>query len=425
MICNLIFFYTLIRFLLAEKSNYDLIEPMKATSPGEIGVWSLIGVATNMKKSIHFSPDSSRQNGAICNRIPTSSPEWYSQFRVQVSKGSLIYVISDESCPYWSISHSVNSWSGISLNITRKNNEKLVLIARYLNQSKPYEAKLCKVNSENVTIKASYINNTITFSVLADKDNYFTDCGYQIPISEKMSKNYFTFYAENSDGIGNSEIYHYILKIPSTFKESINLTESDDFNRHHILLQQEKRISEHPSLPLAREIIEEMEKANYKLSQGKQTNTTENIRDLLLEVKGRLKYSLTTDDLQKLIHATIAVNLIRAERKMEKRRAAFSNINEDLDNLKTVVDEKLKWLTKYVLDSMTEAQESAVGILNEFLEATKEGEELPKEAKRRAKEVKSAWTPTVLYLISFLEFVCYIVFFCVKRQKTHGFQKLD
>ena len=29
---------------------------------------------------------------------------------------------------------------------------------------------------------------------------------------------------------------------------------------------------------------------------------------------------MTADDLQKLVHATIAVNLIRAERKMEKRR---------------------------------------------------------------------------------------------------------
>ena len=399
--------------------------PIKTTSPGEIGVWSLIGVTTNMKKSIHFSPDSSRQNGAICNRIPTSSNEWFSQFRVQVSKGSLVYIVSDESCPYWSISHSVNSWSGISLNITRKNNGKMVLRAHYLNQSQPYEAKLCKVNSENVTIKASYVNNTMTYYVLADNDNQFTGCGSPIPISEKMSKSYFTFYAENSEGIGSSEIYHYILKIPSTFKETLNLTESDYFNRQHILLHQEKRISEHPSLPLAREIIAEMEKANYKLSQSKQVNTTGNIRDLLIEVKKRLKYTLTTEDLQKLVHATIAVNLIRAERKMEKRRMAFSSINEDLDNLKNVVNEKLNWLNKYVLNSMNEAKGSAVSILTEFLEATKESEELPKEAKRRAKEMKSAWIPTILYSISFIEFLCYVIFFCVKRKKTHGFQKID
>lgn len=401
------------------------MDPIRTTSPGEIGSWSLIGVATNMKKSIHFSPDSSRQNGAICNRIPTSSGEWFSQFRVQVSKGSLIYIVSDESCPYWSILHSVNSWSGISLNISRKNNGKIVLKAHYLNQSQPYEAKLCKVNSENITIKASYNNSKMAYYVLADSDNHFTECGSPIPISENISKSYFTFYAENSDGIGNSEIYHYILKIPSTFKETLNLTENDDFSRQHILLHQEKRVSEHPSLPLAREIIDEMEKANYKLSQGNYENTTDNIRDLLIEVKKRLKYSLTADDLQKLVHATIAVNLIRAERKMEKRRIAFSGINEDLDNLKGVVNEKLKWLTQYVLKSMNEAQESAVGILTEFLEATKESEELPKEAKRRAKEIKSAWVPTVLYFISFVEFVSYVIFFCVKRQKTHGFQKID
>lgn len=425
MILNPIFFCFLLNFLRAEESIYDIMDPITTTSPGEIGVWSLIGVATNMKKSIHFSPDSSRQNAAICNRIPTSSNEWFSQFRVQVSKGSLIYVVSDESCPYWSILNSVNSWSGISLNISRKDNGKMILKARYLNQSQPYEVKLCKVNSENITIKASYGNNTMTYYVLADNDNKFTECGSPIPISETISKSYFTFYAENSEGIGSSEIYHYILKLPIQFKETLNLTENDNFNRQHILLHQEKRVSEHPSLPLAREIIEEMEKVNYKLSKGSQTNTTENIRDLLIEVKKRLKYSLTADDLQKLVHATIAVNLIRAERKMEKRRMAFSSINEDLDNLKGVVNEKLKWLTQYVIKSMNETQDSAVSILAEFLEATKESEELPKEAKRRAKEIKSAWIPTILYSISFIEFICYIIFFCVKRKKTHGFQKID
>ena len=233
------------------------------------------------------------------------------------------------------------------------------------------------------------------------------------------------FLAQNNNGIGSSEIYNHLLQIPSPYHETINITEINEINRQLILLNQNKHKTNKSLIPLAKLIIDEMEAANYKLSKVDSDNTTESIRLLLLEVRNRLKESLTTDDLQKLVHATIAVNLLRAEHKMEKRRMAFASINDELDNLKSVVDEKLKWLSQYVVSSMGEAKVSAIETLNGFVDATKNTENLPKEAKKHAKEIKSIWLPTLLYVISLIELVCYVAFFCIKRKKTHGFKKID
>jgi hypothetical protein len=116
---------------------------------------------------------------------------------------------------------------------------------------------------------------------------------------------------------------------------------------------------------------------------------------------------------------------MRAEKKMEKRKAAFGGISEDLVSLKRSVNDKLRWLNEYVVEVMSEAKSSAVDTLNQFLNITKEGEGLALEAKRRRRETKSSFWPVFLYVIAFMELVCYLAFFFVKRSRTHGFKKLD
>jgi CII-binding regulator of phage lambda lysogenization HflD len=158
---------------------------------------------------------------------------------------------------------------------------------------------------------------------------------------------------------------------------------------------------------------------------GKKGNTSAEIRALFLEVRDLLNQSLSAKELQQLIHTAFSLQLTKAERKMEKRREAFLLIGQELDGLKRVVDEKLQWMSEYVVDVMEEVKQAAVGTVNTFLQIAENNTELPREAKQRPKKTKEIAVSTVLYAIALMEVVCYFTFFFIRRRSTNGFKKFD
>jgi hypothetical protein len=178
-------------------------------------------------------------------------------------------------------------------------------------------------------------------------------------------------------------------------------------------------------MPLASRVISEMEAAAFDLTRVQKSNTTDQIRSLFLEVRDRLNKSLSGKQLQGLVQAAFALKLMKAERKMEKRREAFLAIGEELDALQRAVDDRLKWMSEYVVDVMFEAKAAAVDTLNTFLHLAENNTELPREAKMRAKDARAAAIPTLLYVVALMELVCYLAFFMIRRHRTQGFKKFD
>ncbi|KAH0789293.1 Legume-like lectin family protein [Histomonas meleagridis] len=402
------------------EGSFDIFPPITLSNSNELGFWSLVGVATNLKSSIHFASDYKKQNSGICQRLPTTSNDWLSEFRAEVSKGSLSFIISDNFCPYY-IHTNATSFNQISFNITRIDNMKLKIAFHYLNDDNQIHRNLCQVYSQNVTVRITYKDNTITCYALDDRGSDFTQCGDPIEATIPNA-NYFSFFAESQEGIGESELFHFLTRIPPNHTEKFNKTEMDDANRRK-LRKLLKPIS-HPVLPLAERIINEMEKASYKLDQsGKNNYSGQEIRDLLLEIRSRLKDSLTTKDLQRLVHATLTVSLMRTEHKMEKRSRSFTEIQDDLKNLKNIVKDKMDSISQCAMDALSNSKNDSINTLMSFYNRIKDYDNLTDEAKSRSKEMKSSFVPTFLYMISFIELACYVAFFFVKRKKTLNFKK--
>ena len=434
--------YYLVAFSLSSQSYFDILGPILTTLPGEVGFWSMLGVSTNLKRSIHFSPDSNRQNGSICTRIPNNANEWDSFFQIQVKSGSLLYVVSDEVCPFWALNNNIDSFSGFILNITSIDDEKLSMSAQFLIKDRMTSNKLCNVDSSTATVKVSYKANSVEFFV--ENGTEYMKCGKTIPVTD-LQKSYFTFFAngpyQNNAHIknapklarfGNSELFYYEMKFSKQIKESENITEINHANKQLILFQQRQNrgASSHPILPVSSSVIKEMEKVFYNLNddsldKAQKEKNAEKIRDILIEINERLSESLTVEDLNKLIDATLTVNLEKAERKMEKKRKALQEISNDLNNLQADLTEKLQWLSNFAVESMQNSKEGAVNTLSKFLDVVKESEGLENETTTTIQDFNSTNLPTILYLISFVEFVCYIIFFIIQRKKTHGFVKID
>jgi hypothetical protein len=269
-----------------------------------------------------------------------------------------------------------------------------------------------------------YRNNNLTFSVLIDSESEYADCGDPIPLPF-LSRAFFSFVATSETGIGDSELYHVIAKVPPAHVEDFQISERDAQSRSEIQELTRRSCVLRPEMPLASRIITEMETFAFDLTRVQKENTSAEIRALFLEVYDRLNKSLSGKELQQLIHTAFSLKLMKAERKMEKRREAFLLIGQEVDGLKRAVDEKLTWMSEYVVDVMEEAKRAAVGTLNTFLEIAENNTELPREAKQRAKDTKAMAMPTVLYVIALMEFVCYLAFFFIRRRRTNGFKKFD
>jgi hypothetical protein len=407
-------------------SVFDIFPPIKMTSPGELGYWSFLGVATNMRTGIHFSPDSSRQNGGICHRIGTTSQDWFFSFRARITNGSLVFVLSDEVCPYWAISNHIESWRGISVNFTRHDEnrkKKIFVTGRFPSIEGNQESLLCKVDSHNITFKSSYRDGNVTFSVLNDHDQDFIECGPPLPLGI-FPRTFVSFVATSYSSVGDLDLYHTIARINDPETAPASIDSLDQQSRAHIF-SQEETVRVRPILPLASRIVDEMEKSAYKLSVDRADNASEEIRALFGEIRERLAKSLSPEDLRALMHSILHLNLARAEKKMEKRREAFSEIGAELDNLKGVVREKLNWLSEYVVQVMGEAQSGAAETLNGFLNLTQNSTDLQAVAKHEAKEVNASRWPTVLSVIAAVEVFAYLTIFCVKQKRTRGFKKLE
>lgn len=410
----------------SELVNYDLKSNFALTRAGDIGEWSILGVATNLKTSIHFAPNATSQKGAICHRLPSTAPSFVAEYAANIKKGSLLLSLTEECCPYTAISNNVMSWIGIVLNLTRKK-EGILISTHHSSSNNPnyqqVDTILGNVTAQNISIKLIYNKDHVSILYKGDNDKTYIQIGQNVTIPE-FKQVYFSFMASRNKNIGDLEIYSFQVD-HGNHEESFNSKELSEQNRQLILIHQEKIKVAHKVLPLADAVIKEIEAANDDLTKGKNAESWEKIRGLLGEVRGRIDQTLNVKDLQKLVHATLAINLLKAEEKMEKRREEFSSIGEGLTDLKITVDEKLQWLSDYVLKAMADAKKQSLETMEEFLNFTNDVKILPIEAKKRAREAKQQMVPTFLYVIAIIEFACYVAFFFVRKKQTNNFKKFD
>jgi len=132
---------------------------------------------------------------------------------------------------------------------------------------------------------------------------------------------------------------------------------------------------------------------------------------------------VTINDLMKFVDTKITATIERALAKVNLAAERFGETKTDLNDVWSSLRSELITLA-------IEAKTTMFTLGNEALEAARRlklsepDQERVKKSVSNATEDKGGFV-AVLFWISLVELVGYVVFFCWKRKKTHGFKKID
>ena len=147
---------------------------------------------------------------------------------------------------------------------------------------------------------------------------------------------------------------------------------------------------------------------------------------ILSEITERAKLGLNDTEFENLLEISAIIKLIRAEKKITKRRAVLDEISNHIEDIKLSLFKNLTNLTKTVSVEMHEIEENGFEILKKFMPKLWEGNSVVNEIIKNKKEAKKEWSVNlILLIISSIETVVFVIFFFIKRHKTKDFRKID
>jgi hypothetical protein len=379
-----------------------------------------------MKNSFHFSPDNLHQNGSICHRIPTSSRDFSAEFNATVENGYLAFSFTEEPCPYNAITAGEKMWNGFSLSMTqhRESSTKFVLYVGSPGSIAPHS--LCLSSTRNFKVNIEVKNATVSVLVNDQK------CGepFEFPL------NYIGFFSfvgslvnDTRKGekkqIGSSDIYSLKIKIPENHFEDFDIIGIEKFSRNMVARQLNLKNKPARKMRLAEIINNEALNAFDKLDEYADIEEVESlIKGVINEFAQRLNMTLTNEQLNDLIEKKVKKNLVRLEKKMNKRKDSFKKVSADLSDYVKEVNNKIEKISSYSVDQIASLKQEYIEQMKEFVKEHNPSE-LSKETKKKAKEMKTQWVQPMLLVISLIEIACYLAFFFYKRKETHAFKKYD
>ena len=420
------FFFVSLSFSLFPKIDYDIKPPLKTKIAGECGLWSLLGVATNLKSSFHFSPDNYRQNGSICHRLPTTSRNFTAEFDASVENGILTFSFTEEACPFAALTEGSKTWTGFALEMTQHRESSTQFLLKIGTIFNITQHSLCLSPSRNFTVKLVVENGTL--SVFVDGNR----CGqpYSFPY---FYINFFSFIGSlvndtsirEKKRIGSSDIYSFKVNIPESHHEDFSAIDMEKHARKMIANQRNMKNKLKNKVPISQLIVNNAMDSDDTLNDEMSVKELDNKIWLTMnELANRLNMTMTTSELESIIQSTIKTKLSRIEKKMNKRRQSFKNISNVLNSYVKDVEDKMGWITQYTVDEIASLKQN---YKNEFTTFMKEHDpqELFDSTNRKAKEFSVSFLNFVLLMICVTEFACYLIFFFYKRKETHNFKKYD
>ena len=382
-------------------SIFDLVAPIVTTRPGSVGYWSLIGAATNMRSSVRFiSNATSQMSNGMCHGKGIDAERWTLEMRVKVTSGML------------GVRFARHAYTlvGDQVGVVMARDGRRVDVRDFQRS----DVAVCGYDFEDeFELRLERNGFGVDVMVRGNESEYRLCTSLAIDFQPV----YLVVEASAKVGIGDAEVLSVRASDPDGQLEKVSADglemESYEEDRETTLkhVMAALRDSEMWSLGHAKE--------------PNQGETTAELRAIVPEILERTRSFLPNDKLEKLVLGIVIEGVSNVEAVMHQRRQELVNITEELDAVKSDVDKQVKWLCQYALDSMTEAKKDAVEKLAAFLEYTKNTKSLKQEAKARAREARETAIPTLLYIVAFVELVCYLAFFVTQHKKTHGFKKYD
>jgi hypothetical protein len=193
-----------------------------------------------------------------------------------------------------------------------------------------------------------------------------------------------------------------------------------DFIRNSKLGRRQLKARRREEMPLSFGQFGESESVDLNVKSGDLVTAIE----LIKEAENRARQQISMDGLCDFIASQIQATITAACRRIELASARFEETAIDVT--------EMWWSLRQELDSL--AAEAVVEMLTMSAEvldyvnltmSQADPKRLKKELKRQATSLGDPVLTPMLIGFCVIEFVCYLVFFCVKHRATHGFKKLD
>jgi hypothetical protein len=160
------------------------------------------------------------------------------------------------------------------------------------------------------------------------------------------------------------------------------------------------------------------------LLNGENTNLTRAI-EVILEAQARARDHVSLGFLGNMITGSIDKTIAVAYNKLQFATERFEDSGLELTEMWAYLRAGLEALALEAAAGMVLVEDEVMTYINQTNFGTADPVALKDELKTEAAKVQDDILTIILAGMCFVETVCFLIFFCVKRMTTHGFKKID
>lgn len=335
----------LICFALSAETIYSLVPPFKTENVDEVGNWTMIGQATNMKNKIRLAHNLIDQYGKLCNRIPFIFNEWSLDVNFSIhggpGGGKFYIVYSKQVCqeidePFtgWGIVVDIGphegSYSDVYLyqckNQTLFDGDKLYLgRSTIINSSTPSQIHFSKrydfvtidifSNDEFVRLYSDTMNETVLYGYVS----LIADTPHDPKQTIKIDVDQVDIWPADD---------HYMLKADALNYTNVNRKQLDKTFRMRKKLKEKRR----GLMPLMQKFTKEAQDMNGTLTAEERKNLTDAFK-LVNEAIKRSQDNIRLQSLEEFIATNLNDALGNAMDRIEIAKAELDEVKSNVDLL--------------------------------------------------------------------------------------------
>jgi hypothetical protein len=417
----------------AHEPIYSLIPPLERTNLSELGNWTFRGSAVNMKSFVRLTSDAlMAEYGALCYRAKTPFRDWILDIELLAKGGptggtGFTFLFTDEVCP----EHS-ETFTGLQITVNTTQTDESGESPVYFSESSFEGAR------KHGHIRVRNIKSPIRLQ-LTKRENeltvQYTEFMRYLPLFEvKLNSTpeygYFTIASQSTAEHGDNNDIHAIWTRPESDYKWGHIPSNQPYENRKVIetnavkRRERKQARRDAMLQSMHRYLGQMEKSDNSLARGPREVVFKDAFRLVEEAQERGTEAVTIDHLKVWIHTYVMDTIGAAGKKV---REAMDRIEE----AKGSVADIWSFVREELMDLATETKEALTVLSEQSLEEARRAHiekitpDVFQDAVENQTTVGTGFLTWLLPLTSVVEGIAYLIFFCVKRQQTHGFKKMD
>jgi hypothetical protein len=401
---------------------YSLVPPLTTTRLGEVGNWTLLRAAANLKTFIRLAPAHPAATGSVCSRIPTAFRDWKVDLELNAYGGTgglgFLFSYAAQSCPpavspdvlfsvFVNTTDSAESWHYSPLHLNRS---FLALFSA---------GRVCSVparsDEENIVLSIEKVDTTVSVSYRqggSEWDDHAIACGRAV-FDGLPPVGYFTLSAYNGKEKTDD---HDLYRI-----ETYSLSESVVHAGVDYSLLNRKRLE---NITRDRRRMAVMSLTEKYLLRPNNPSFSDSL-GIVAETMNRSVGFVSREMLSRFLNASINPTISKARDRFFFTSEAFGDLRKDLDVIGLYLMGELAAVATEMKGQMAAVHRDLVKYADIL---TAGGKESPiyKSAYRSAlADMSDPTLNLVFYAICVVEVVVYGIFAVVRIRRTQGFKKAD